>query len=92
MGRKDDGVDVIQVLMQQLAGSVKAFRPAGTRGMWAYIHADFPADREVDQVEGVLVMLPLEVVFDGGDGRESAGMPTVHVATSPYWTHQPFKG
>jgi hypothetical protein len=35
--------------------------------MWADIHADFPADSEVDQVEGVLVMLPLEVAFDGGD-------------------------
>ena len=85
-------MDVVQVLLQQSVGSEESFRPAGTRGMWAYIHANFPADSEVDQVEGVLVMLPLEVAFDGGDGRESVGMPTISVATSSYWTHQPFRG
>ena len=92
MGRKDNGVDVVQVLLQLSLRSVKAFRTAGARGMRADKHANFPADRNVDQVEGVLVMLPLEVAFDGGDGRESAGMPTVGVATSPYWTDQPFRG
>ena len=55
------------MLLQLSPGSVKAFRTAGARGMWADIYADFPADREIDQVEGVLVKLPLEVAFDGGD-------------------------